>query len=228
MAEYKVLIACEFSGIVRDAFIKRGIDAISCDILSTELPGPHYQGRVEDILYAHEWKTIIAFPPCTYLSTAGNRWYNVKRYGIEKVFHRYMQRYKAAEFFLKFVNHPAPHICIENPVGIMSTLHRNAENNDPFFRFSKQIVCPTSFKETIPKRTCFFLKNLPPLMITKYGKKEYRIHRTGKKTGKRETPLIYDTISLPPEERKRIRSLTFPGIAEAMADQWCDIIRSKK
>jgi hypothetical protein len=226
--EKMVLIPCEFSGIVRDAFIKRGIDAISCDILPTESPGPHYQGLVEDILYSHEWKAIIAFPPCTYLSNVGNRWFNIKRYGVKNVFHRYMQRYKAVEFFLKFVNHLAPYICIENPVGIMSTLYRNAKNNDPFSCFSKQIICPTFFNETIPKKTCLWLKKLPPLMITKYGKKEYRIYQSGKKAGKRETPLIYDNINLPPEERKRIRSLTFPGIAEAMADQWGDIIRSGK
>lgn len=210
MAEYKVLIACEFSGIVRDAFIKRGVDAISCDILPTELPGPHYQGRVEDILYSQEWKAIFAFPPCTYLANSG-----VQHLHLDKS--RWEKMNAAREFFFMFFNADCEKICIENPVP-----HKYARL--PVYN---QIINPSSFGHKMLKRTCLWLKGLPPLMASKImdtGNIERYIDKDGRNHG----PMWYHTCKPENGSRSKPRSRTFPGIAEAMADQWADVIRSDK
>lgn len=199
-----ILVACEFSGRVRDAFIAKGHDAISCDLLPSESPGPHYQGDVRDILYSEKWDMLIAFPPCTYLTTNGNSWFNYtgnkSAFGvIERVYTRYILRVLAIEFFLEFINHPCQRICVENPLGIISKVYRKPN----------QYFCHTDHGSHYPKRTGLWLKGLPPLMATK---KMIGIRKKGK-DGREYSPLISD-------KGKRQRVLIPWGVAQAMADQW--------
>lgn len=141
----KVLIACEFSGIVRDAFRARGIHAESCDILPTEADGPHYQGDVRDIL-ADGWDLMIAHPPCTHLAVSGARWFKDKQ----------MEQADALTFVRLLMDAPIPRIAIENPVSVISTRIRKPD----------QIVQPWQYGHGETKATCLWLKNLPPLMPT--------------------------------------------------------------
>lgn len=197
----KILVACEFSGIVRDAFIARGHNAVSCDLLPTEKPGPHYQGDVRDILYAERWDLIIAFPPCTYLTTAANSYLRVGENGVEKVYTRYILRVLAIEFFMLFIDHPCPKIAIENPRGIMSTIYRKPN----------QYLCHTDHGERWTKKTGLWLKGLPPLMATKKMQPEFI--RYGKNQ-KEKSPLTAN-------KGVRKRCLIPAGLARAMAEQWC-------
>ena len=190
----KVLVACEFSGIVRDAFIARGHDAVSCDLLQTERPGPHIQGDVLSVL-GDGWDLMIAHPPCTYLSYVGNRhWDNPGR--AEK-------REKAAEFFMALWNAPIHKICIENPLGYMSRV----------FARPTQTIHPYYFGDPALKRTCLWLKNLPPLeyahSIIPRPKPIYHLKTNGK--------AIHWTEAV---KGGHVRSKFWPGIANAMADQW--------
>ena len=140
----RVLVACEYSGIVREAFKARGWDAWSCDILPTEIFGNHYQGDVFDII-DDGWNLMIAFPPCTYLTYSGMRnWYDDGRA---------MKRIKAAEFFMSLYDYSIPYIAVENPQGIMNKI----------FRQPDQVVHPYYFGDPEMKRTCLWLKNLPAL-----------------------------------------------------------------
>lgn len=195
----KWLIACEESGRVRDAFIAKGIDAISCDILPTENPGPHYQGYLEDYIGSgEEWAGIIAFPPYTYLSYAATKYWNQP--GRE---HKRMQ---AHNFFMMIANRNCPKIAIENPVGWMNTVWRKPD----------QIIHPWQFGESQNKRTCLWLKGLPllkPTNIVERPKPTYVDKATGKKR------YFTDAIS-GGEKGQKERSKTFIGIALAMADQW--------
>ena len=200
----KVLIACEFSGIVRDAFIAKGHDAMSCDLLPTERPGPHYQGDVRDIL-GDGWDMMIAHPPCTYLSHAGARWLYPK--GILNQV-RYEQGCNARGFFLFLLNAPIAKICAENP------------KPSPIFELPKhtQIIQPWMFGDEAQKTTLLWLKNLPNLKSTNIvGRGEFITY----KSGKRKAKWFMDAAhSKTPRERAKIRSTTFQGIADAMADQW--------
>jgi len=154
----RVLVACEFSGRVRDAFIKLGHDAISCDILATEISNPHYQGDVFDIVN-NGWDLMIAHPPCTHLAVSGARWFKEKR--------RDGRQQEAIEFFLRLANVSIEKICIENPVSIMST----------FYKKPNQIIQPYQFGHSETKATCLWLKNLPELKPTKLVKGRIaRIH----------------------------------------------------
>jgi len=183
-----VLIACEFSGIVRDAFAAKGHDAWSCDLLPTERPGQHIQ---EDVQYIYDlgiWDLMIAFPPCTHLASSG-----------AKHFHRKADLQKSALFFIQqIMDAPIEYIALENPVGIISTRIRKPD----------QIIQPWQFGDSYQKTTCLWLKNLPELIPTQIvGKGEFVIH------GGKKFPKWYSN-------RTRKRDKTFPGIAEAMADQW--------
>lgn len=181
----RVLVACEFSGIVRDAFIAKGHDAISCDLLPTEVSGPHYKGNVMDILI-FPWDLMIAHPPCTDLAVSGARWFKEKQMtGAQHL---------SASFFLSLAKSDIPKICIENPVGIMSTLYREPD----------QIIQPWQFGHGETKATCLWLKNLPPLKPTNIVEgREPRIHK------------------MPPgPDRWKERSRTYTGIAQAMAERW--------
>jgi hypothetical protein len=153
----RILIACEFSGIVRDAFIKQGHDAVSCDLLESETPGPHYQGDVLSILN-DGWHMMIAFPPCTHLAVSGARWFK----------HKQKEQQAAIAFFMSLAGAPIPRIAIENPISIMSTRWRKPD----------QIIQPWQFGHGETKATCLWLKNLPKLKPTNIvDGREPRIHR---------------------------------------------------
>jgi site-specific DNA-cytosine methylase len=201
----RVLVACEYSGIVRDAFSKLGHDAWSCDILPTESLGNHIQ---DDILkhLDNNWDLMIAHPPCTYLSNAGIRWFNEEKYG-EKAKLRKKLRLEALDFVKKLYYCNIPKICIENPVGY---LNHNFKKPD-------QIVQPYFFGDEESKRTCFWFKNLKPLEHTKLVKpKIYAYYKTGRKIGK---PIYFHEYNSG-KDRAKIRSKFWKGIAEAMAAQW--------
>ncbi|MDD4469310.1 MAG: hypothetical protein PHR29_05155 [Acholeplasmataceae bacterium] len=189
----KVLVACEFSGIVREAFAKKGHDVMSCDLLPTEQPGNHYQGDVRDIL-DEGWDLMIAHPPCTHLAVSGARWFKNKQ----------VEQKEAIDFFMCLVNAPIERIAIENPVSIMSTHYRKPD----------QIIQPWMFGHEATKTTCLWLKHLPILRpTTVVGKGKRHITKSGKS--------LPDWYNIPPiEGRSKMRSITFTGIAEAMAEQW--------
>jgi hypothetical protein len=194
----RVLIACEYSGTVRDAFLARGHDAVSCDLLPTESPGPHYQGDVRDIL-ADGWDLMVAHPPCTYLCSSGLHW-NTRVPG------RAEKTEEALQFVRMLMEAPIPRIAIENPVGAIGSRIRKAD----------QYIHPWQFGHDASKRTGLWLKGLPRLAMTRYvaprmvGDKE----RWGNQTNSGQNRLG------PSEDRWKLRSATYPGIAAAMADQW--------
>lgn len=153
----KVLVACEFSGIVRDAFIKKGHYAMSCDLLPTESDGPHYQGDVMDIL-DDGWDLMIAHPPCTHLAVSGARWFKYKK----------EEQKKALKFVSLLLNAPVGKIALENPVSVISTKIRKPE----------QIIQPWMFGHGETKSTCLWLKDLPLLSPTNVvSGREHRVHR---------------------------------------------------
>lgn len=157
-----VLIACEFSGIVRDAFTARGHHAVSCDLLPSERPGLHRHGDIFDFLrrQAKCFDLMIAFPPCTDLCVSGARWFAEKR--------KDGRQQKAVEFFMRLVNADIPKIAIENPIGIMSSIYRKPD----------QIVQPWQFGHGETKATCLWLIGLPLLQPTRIVKgRQPRIHR---------------------------------------------------
>ena len=149
---------------------------------------------------------IIAFPPCTYLTVTGNRWFNTERYG-DKARDRLLKRMDAIFFFLEIAHANCDKIAIENPIGIMSTRYRKPD----------QIIQPYMFGEPCRKATCLWLKGIPKLEPTEIVEPEIIKYKNGKGT---DNPWHMNTISLPEEERRKQRSKTFPGIAKAMADQW--------
>jgi hypothetical protein len=214
--KHRILVACEESQVVTVAFRERGFEAYSCDIqdCSGGHPEWHIKGDVLEIL-DDGWDLLIAHPPCTYLSNAGVGWFNVKKYG-DKAIKRIELREEAKNFFMEFVNANVLHVCIENPVGWINTSWRKAD----------QIIEPFMFGDPEKKRTCLWLKNLPLLRET--NRVEPIVHgryNTGKRKGKR----IYFNDSLGRSmDRAKLRSKTFPGIAEAMAKQWGDYLLGEK
>lgn len=205
----KVLVACEFSGIVRDAFIKRGHDAISCDLLPTGRPGPHIQGDVLQYLYPKMgWDLMIAHPPCTYLCVPGAHYLH-KKDGSENL-DRWQKMLSGAKFFKRLLNARVPaRIAIENPVP-----HRYA--NLPKY---DQIIQPWMFGDEFSKRTCLWLKGLPQLTPTDICENHgERYIRTKKQQdagrGKTSNSKWYAKANW------KERSTTFQGIADAMAEQW--------
>ena len=211
----RVLVACEYSGTVRDAFIAQGHDAMSCDILATERPGPHHEGDVREVL-ADAWDLIIAHPPCTYITVTGNKWFYhpedkdlpmESRRPHPRFPDRRQQQEKAIAFFMLFANAAAPRIAIENPVGIISTRWRKPD----------QIIQPYQFGHKEPKKTCLWLRGLPLLRPTDEVKPEYHITKSGKRLPRW---YAYADKSKGQAHRAKIRSATFQGIADAMADQW--------
>ena len=200
----RVLIACEFSGTVRDAFIAKGHDAMSCDLMPTDRLGPHYQGDVFDVIN-DGWDLMIAHPPCTYLTVTGNKWFKPEY--ASRFPTRHLDREDAAKFFLALANSNIPKIAIENPIGVMSTRYRKPD----------QIIHPWQFGHEASKSTCLWLKGLPNLVPTNIvGKGEFITY----KSGKRMTKWYADAASLSPKEREKVRNTTFQGIADAMANQW--------
>lgn len=195
----RVLIACEFSGVVRDAFRRLGHDAVSCDILPTEQEGPHIQDDVLKHL-GEGWDLMIAHPPCTDLSCSGAAHFEKKR--------KDGRQQKSIEFFLALANAPIPRIAIENPVGIMSSIYRKPD----------QIIEPYQFGHKVKKATCLWLKNLPLLKPTEIVEPEIITLSNGERFSKWD----YDISCMKHSIRGHLRSKTFPGIAAAMAKQWGD------
>lgn len=192
----KILIACEYSGIVRDAFAKKGHDVMSCDILPTESEGKHYQGDVFDVLH-DDWDMMIAHPPCTHLSVSGARWFKDKQ----------QEQKEALDFVRMLLDAPIKHIALENPVSVISSKIRKPD----------QIIQPWQFGHEAQKTTCLWLKNLPHLKHTKVvSKGEFTTFKSGKKHPK----WYADALKLSKHERMKVRSKTFQGIAQAMAEQW--------
>lgn len=217
----KVLIACEESQVVCAAFRERGHEAYSCDI--QEPSGGHQEWHIlGDALKAikggsvttmdgkdHDvgkWDLLIAHPPCTYLTVTGNRWFNISRYG-EKAIQRCKYREDAADFFMRFVECDVPKIAVENPIGYMSTAYQKPT----------QIIHPYMFGDPARKATCLWLKGLPQLSPTDIVEPVIIHYKNGSGT---DNPWHMETIKLPPKDRARARSKTFPGIAKAMAEQW--------
>jgi hypothetical protein len=186
-----------YSGRVRDAFIARGHDAMSCDLLPTESPGPHYQGDVFDVI-GDGWDLMIAHPPCTYLTNAGVRWLYVGGRGAIDDPSRIDSMRKAAEFFNALSRAPIDRIAIENP--IMHARGRQAIGVD----WPTQIIQPWQFGHGETKATCLWLKGLPKLTPTNIvDGRDAKVHR------------------MPPgPDRWKNRSRTYQGIADAMASQW--------
>ena len=203
----KVLVACEESQAVCKEFRKLGHEAYSCDIVpcSGGHPEWHLQQDVLPLL-KEKWDMIIAFPPCTYLTVTGNRWFNIDRYG-EKAIQRHKDRKEAIDFFMAFANADCERIAIENPVGIMSSEWRKPN----------QIINPWQFGDSFEKKTCIWLKGLPELTPTNI----VEIPPRKKFDSGKSMPSWYaEAWHLPKEERAKLRSKTFPGIARAMAEQW--------
>jgi hypothetical protein len=206
----RVLVACEYSGVVRDAFCQLGFYAWSCDLLDTESLGNHIKGNVLDVLN-DGWDLMIAHPPCTYLTFAANNWLNVERHGL-KALERHKKRVEAFEFFVTLWNAPVKHICIENPRGYPMQFIKQS-----------QIIQPNYFGDRVTKATCLWLKNLPLLEYSKennlFGEKTIVDvdAKYFKKTGKR---ISWTDSFSPSKDRAKLRSKTFQGIANAMASQW--------
>ena len=194
----KVLVACEYSGTVRDAFLRAGHDAISCDLLPTDVAGPHYQGNVMDII-DQGWDLMIAHPPCTYLCSSGLHW-NKRRPERAK------QTEDALDFVRLLLAAPIPKIVIENPIGCISTRIRPPD----------QTVQPWQYGHDASKATCLWLKGLPPLRPT--GFVEPRIV-DGKRRWANQTDSGQNRLP-PSADRWKIRSETYSGIADAMVSQW--------
>ena len=183
MTAKRVLVACEFSGTVREAFRALGHDAWSCDLLPTEVPGPHIQGDVLAVL-GDAWDLMIAHPPCTHLAVSGARWFKTKQ----------VEQAEALAFAQALLDAPIPQIALENPVSIISSRIRKPD----------QIVQPWQFGHGETKATCLWLKNLPLLTPTEIVDGRHpAVHRMA-----------------PSPDRWKKRSLTYPGIAAAMAAQW--------
>jgi hypothetical protein len=196
----RVLVACEYSGTVRDAFLMAGHYAISCDLLPSDAgtSGDHYQGNVMDII-DHGWDLMIAHPPCTYLCSSGLHW-------NKRVEGRQQKTEEALQFVKSLMDAPIPMIAIENPIGCISTRIRKPD----------QTIQPYQFGHDASKATCLWLKNLPLLEPAQYI--EPRIVN-GKRRWSNQTDSGQNRLP-PSQDRWKIRSETYPGIARAMAQQW--------
>ena len=224
----RVLVACEYSGRVRDAFIRGGHDAMSCDLLPTDVPGPHYQGDLRDVLY-QGWDLMICHPPCTYLCSSGLHW-NKRTPGRQELTD------ESLDFVRLLLDAPIKHIALENPIGCISSQIRKPE----------QTIQPWQFGEDASKSTCLWLKNLPLLVPTniidprwvccgvalpegvgKHGcpncnGDKKALPRWGNQTDSGQNKLA------PSADRWKIRSETYLGIAKAFADQWGPVISSSQ
>ena len=227
MRDINILVACEESQRVCEAFRKLGGKAYSCDII--ECSGGHPEWHImQDVIpllnggcsfktmdgVEHsidgKWDLIIAHPPCTYLTVTGNRWFNIGRYG-EKAIQRHKDRKDAIDFFMAFANADCEKIAIENPVGIMSSEWRKPN----------QIINPWQFGDAFEKKTCLWLKGLPDLKPTNIVEIPPRKRFD---SGKSMPEWYAEAWHLPKEERAKLRSKTFPGIAKAMAEQWMPLL----
>ena len=195
----RVLVACEYSGTVREAFRALGHEVLSCDLLASDDKSPHhYQGDVRDVLY-DGWDLMIAHPPCTYLAVSGLHWNKRIEGRVEKT-------EEALEFVRLLLNAPIERIALENPVSCISTRIRKPD----------QIIQPWWFGDDASKKTCLWLKGLPPLVETNRLPGDDRTRRANQTaSGQNKLP--------PSPDRWKIRSKTYQGIADAMASQWGDL-----
>lgn len=220
MKSIRVLIACEESDEVRGRFEKLGFDAWSCDLQPNRNPNAkHYKGSIFDIINEN-WDMMIAFPPCTHLAVSGAPHFEKKRADG--------RQQEGIDFFMAMINAPIKHIAVENPIGIMSNVYKPPT----------QKIQPYYFGDEAQKTTCLWLKNLPPLYhnsapnlfddtvthVSKGEMFEWVDSKTGKT--KRKPKWYADAFKLKSEERSKVRSKTFPGIAEAMANQWSNYLKS--
>ena len=196
----KVLVACEFPGRVRDAFLKRGHDAWSCDIIPTESPGPHYQCDVRDVLHTYTWDLMIAHPPCTHLAVSGARWWKDKPPEWQR---------DALAFVKLLLDAPIPKIALENPVGCISTHIRKPD----------QAVQPYFFGDRAQKTTHLWLKNLPLLKPTNLVDAGEMMTCLGP-SGRLKVVPRWINATRGGKQRGHDRSVTFQGLANAMAEQW--------
>lgn len=219
----KILVACEESQTVCKAFREKGHESYSCDVI--ECSGGHPEWHImQDVIpllngncrfttmdgaehyIDGKWDLLIAHPPCTYLTVTGNRWFNVDRYG-EKAIQRHKDRREAIKFFMEFANADCEKIAIENPIGVMSSEWRKPD----------QIINPWQFGDAFEKKTCLWLKGLPELTPTNIVEIPPRKKFDSGKT----MPSWYaEAWRFPKEERAKLRSKTFPGIAKAMSEEW--------
>jgi hypothetical protein len=190
----RVLVACEYSGTVRDAFIARGHDAMSCDLLPTDRPGPHYQGDVFDII-KDGWDLMIAHPPCTYLSNAGARWLYAGGVLNQE---RFSKGLEGKEFFMQLFNADIEKIAVENPIP------------SKVFNLPKysQAIQPYEYGHPYKKKTCLWLKNLPLLTPTNIVEQ------------RESTKVVGNWFNKGGKERQKERARFWQGIANAMAEQW--------
>lgn len=213
--DFKILIACEESQTICKAFRKLGFEAYSCDLLpcSGGHPEWHYQQDIFEVLdNGIKWNLMIAHPECTRLTVAANKYYKPKY--AERFPTINQDREIAVDFFMKLVNANITHIAIENPIGIMSSKYRKPD----------QIIQPYQFGDPERKGTCLWLKNLPKLKPTNIVKPDIIVH----KSGRTDSRLHYETFKLPKEERRKARSKTFQGIADAVASQWGEYLLSRE
>lgn len=216
--DFNILVACEESQEITKRFREMGFNCYSCDIIdcSGGFPQCHIKCDVRKVLkgglittcdnatrYIDKWNMIIAHPPCTYLTVSGNRWYDIDKYG-DKARERIRKRGEAIGFFKMFTLFPCKYKAIENPIGIMSTIYGKPT----------QIIQPFWFGETERKATCLWLENLPPLKPTNLVQPDILYFDNGKKSMSR---LYYSGNK---KDRAKIRSKTFPGVAQAIVEQW--------
>ena len=195
----RVLVACEFSGTVRDAFLRKGHFAISCDLMDSDSDfGEHYKGDVEDILY-DKWDLLIAHPPCTYLANSGVSW-------LHRDPTRWPKLDAAAKFFNMLLDAPIEKKCIENPI-----MHKYAKERIGF-RDQSQVVQPWMFGHAEQKATCLWLRGLPKLTET------FNVKEQMKSLSNKERQRLH--YLSPSKDRWKLRSKTYSGIAKAMANQW--------
>lgn len=201
----KILVACEESQAVTIELRKLGHEAYSCDIeaCSGGHPEWHIQRDVRQVL-TEKWDMILAFPPCTYLTVTGNKWF--KDEYKERFPTRQQDRQNAIKFFMLFANAACPRIAIENPIGIMSTVYRKPD----------QIIQPYEYGHQEKKSTCLWLKGLPKLVPTEIVEPKLYTYKDGRKDGLWHV----ETMKLPKDERSKARSKTYNGIAKAIATQW--------
>ena len=195
----RILVACEYSGRVRDEFAARGWDAWSCDFEPSDTEGQHYRGDVRDLL-PQQWDMMIAFPPCTYLCVSGMHW-------TTRGFRDSKLTDEALEFVRLLMEAPIHRIAIENPVGVVSTRLRKPN----------QIINPWQFGDDASKRTCLWLKNLPLLTHTEI----LPVPPSGRWSN--QTSSGQNNLG-PSSTRWKERSKTYPGIARAMAEQWGSLL----
>lgn len=212
----KILIACECSGKVREAFRRKGHDVWSCDILPSDIPGQHFKCDVAEILYRYDWDMVIAFPPCTDLAVSGARYFKAKQADGRQqksiaFFMQFVEWYKQAKLERIKQERDSVKLCIENPICIMSRLYQKPT----------QIIQPHQFGHDASKSTCLWLHNLRELVPTKKVKGRKVLLPSGKIVERwaNQTDSGQNRLG-PSEKRAALRAETYQGVADAMADQW--------